>query len=156
MNRFAPAFLLSATLALGGGGAALGQTVADYEAGLTAAPVINAQPATAQLYCRPLLNYVFTSIPSNERSGIVVPLWAFDQGTNPEIADKRGVCEQIRQQAVIQFDAGTGEQIVTPPQMTDTNPNVTTNTPYYSDQPPAGDPTQRRPRRPTGMGAPVQ
>ena len=153
MSRFAPAFFLSTVLAFGGGGAALGQTVADFDAALAKAPIIDAPPPVALSYCRVVMNYTFTSIPSGERSGIVVPLWAFSQGTDPEIARKRAICEEVRQQAVIQFDAGTGEEIVTPPKMTDTNANPPYNPEVYG--PGAGlrepMPGERRSRRPAGI-----
>lgn len=153
MSRFAPAFFLSTVLAFGGGGAALGQTVADFDAALAKAPIIDSPAPVALSYCRVVMNYTFTSIPSGERSGIVVPLWAFSQGTDPEIARKREICEQYRQQAVIQFDAGTGEEIVTPPKMTDTNANPPSNPEVFG--PGAGlrepMPGESRSRRPAGI-----
>ncbi|WP_353858609.1 hypothetical protein [Azospirillum formosense] len=164
MIRFASAFCLTATLALGGGGAALGQTVADYEAALAEAPlntaaaapattaVPNAAPmaadapsATDVLYCRPVSNYVYTSVPPGERSGIVVPFVAFDGPSDPAILRKRALCETVRRMAVIQFDSGSGEEIVTPPQLIDTDPSRPL---YQSDPTPAPDARRAPARRP--------
>ncbi|WP_448204492.1 hypothetical protein [Azospirillum sp. sgz302134] len=164
MPRFAPAFLLSLPLALplalGGAGGALGQTVADFDAALAAAPVIDAQPSAAESYCRPVLNYVFTSIPADERSGWVLPLVTLDGSADPAIVQKRTVCEKVRQSAVIQFDAGTGEPIVTPPKMSDVS---RVNGPYDMGQPGVGggptaapaDGTQRRTGRRPAQAQPV-
>ncbi len=144
MARFAPAaaplLALSAALAPCGGGAALGQTVADYEAALAAAPITApvagpgayATVLQDEAYCRVLLNYVLTSIPASERYGLLLPLVSLPAASNPVIARKRAICEEERRQPVIQFNAGTGEEIVTPPQMTDgTGPA----TPYGAAEP---------------------
>ncbi|MBB3263181.1 hypothetical protein FHW79_000777 [Azospirillum sp. OGB3] len=163
MIRFAPAFCLTVTLALGSGGAALGQTVADYEAALAKAPLNTAAPGTAAtgpaaasattaadapsatdvLYCRPVSNYVYTSVPPGERSGIVVPLVAFDGPSDPATLRKRALCETVRQMAVIQFDSGSGEEIVTPPQLIDTDPSR----PLYQNDPTLAPDTGRAPAR---------
>ncbi|MFC5359610.1 hypothetical protein [Azospirillum himalayense] len=159
MIRFAPAFCLTVTLALGSGGAALGQTVADYEAALakaplntaaagtptaTAAPTVADVPsATDVLYCRPVSNYVYTSVPPGERSGIVVPLVAFDGPADPATLRKRDLCETVRRMAVIQFDSGSGEEIVTPPQLIDTDPSR----PMYQSDPALAPDTRRAPAR---------
>lgn len=149
MIRFAPAFCLTATLALGSGGAALGQTVADYEAALAKAPLLDAvSPGGVPLeavvtYCRPVANYVYTSVPPGERSRIVVPFVAFDTGGDPAIQRKRELCETVRQMAVIQFDAGSGEEIVTPPQLIDTDPSR----PLYQNDPTLAPDTRRAPAR---------
>ncbi|MDW7557523.1 hypothetical protein D9623_13775 [Azospirillum brasilense] len=163
MIRFAPAFCLTVTLALGSGGAALGQTVADYEAALAKAPLNTAaagaaaaSPATASgtmsadvpsatdvLYCRPVSNYVYTSVPPGERSGIVVPFVAFDGPSDPETLRKRDLCETVRRMAVIQFDSGSGEEIVTPPQLIDTDPSR----PLYQNDPTLAPDTRRAPAR---------
>ncbi|TWA84989.1 hypothetical protein FBZ83_104260 [Azospirillum brasilense] len=159
MIRFAPAFCLTATLALGSGGAALGQTVADYEAALAKAPLNTAAattPAAASasmaadtpsatdvLYCRPVSNYVYTSVPPGERSGIVVPFVAFDGPSDPETLRKRALCETVRQMAVIQFDSGSGEEIVTPPQLIDTDPSR----PLYQSDPALAPDARRAPAR---------
>ncbi|CAO3448060.1 hypothetical protein [Azospirillum argentinense] len=159
MIRFAPAFCLTVTLALGSGGAALGQTVADYEAALAKAPLNTAAAttpgaasasmaadtpsATDVLYCRPVSNYVYTSVPPGERSGIVVPFVAFDGPSDPATLRKRALCETVRQMAVIQFDAGTGEEIVTPPQLIDTDPSR----PLYQNDPTLAPDARRAPAR---------
>ncbi|MBP2313407.1 hypothetical protein [Azospirillum soli] len=151
-RAFCPAFCLSATLVFGGGGTALGQTVADYQAALAAAPITQNQPLVSEAYCRPVLNYVFTSVPSGERYGLVLPLVALGGAGDPAVEQKRAICEQVRRQAVIQFDAGTGEEIVTPPQATDGSGS---SGPYYpdlpqmgSDRPPVpGSPAQRQRQR---------
>ncbi|MBK3734399.1 hypothetical protein GAY29_15085 [Azospirillum brasilense] len=159
MIRFAPAFCLTVTLALGSGGAALGQTVADYEAALAKAPLNTAAattPAAASasmaadtpsatdvLYCRPVSNYVYTSVPPGERSGIVVPFVAFDGPSDPETLRKRALCETVRQMAVIQFDSGSGEEIVTPPQLIDTDPSR----PLYQSDPALAPDARRAPAR---------
>ncbi|TWA67167.1 hypothetical protein FBZ82_107139 [Azospirillum brasilense] len=159
MIRFAPAFCLTATLALGSGGAALGQTVADYEAALAKAPLNTAAAATPAaapgttvadtpsatdvLYCRPVSNYVYTSVPPGERSGIVVPFVAFDGPSDPETLRKRALCETVRQMAVIQFDSGSGEEIVTPPQLIDTDPSR----PLYQSDPALTPDARRAPAR---------
>ena len=144
MIRFAPAFCLTVTLALGSGGAALGQTVADYETALARAPLVEAASPgavpsdTDVTYCRPVANYVYTSVPPGERSRIVVPFVAFDMGGDPAILNKRDLCERVRRMAVIQFDSGSGEEIVTPPQLIDTDPSR----PMYQSNP-AVDPNAR-------------
>lgn len=155
MIRFASAFCLTATLALGSGGAALGQTVADYEAALAKAPLNTAAAtmsaataadtpsATDVLYCRPVSNYVYTSVPPGERSGIVVPLVAFDGPSDPATLRKRALCETVRRMAVIQFDSGSGEEIVTPPQLIDTDPSR----PLYQNDPTLAPDTRRAPAR---------
>lgn len=160
MIRFAPAFCLTVTLALGSGGAALGQTVADYEAALAKAPLSSAPlneaaagapaataadtpSATDILYCRPVSNYVYTSVPPGERSGIVVPLVAFDGPADPATLRKRALCEDVRRMAVIQFDSGSGEEIVTPPQLIDTDPSR----PLYQNDPTLAPDTRRAPAR---------
>ncbi|CAO3415741.1 hypothetical protein [Azospirillum argentinense] len=155
MIRFAPAFCLTATLALGSGGAALGQTVADYEAALAKAPLntsavtmsaataADTPSATDVLYCRPVSNYVYTSVPPGERSGIVVPLVAFDGPSDPATLRKRALCETVRRMAVIQFDSGSGEEIVTPPQLIDTDPSR----PLYQNDPTLAPDTRRAPAR---------
>lgn len=150
MIRFAPAFCLTMTLALGSGGAALGQTVADYEAALAKAPLNEAAgapsdmpSATDILYCRPVSNYVYTSVPPGERSGIVVPLVAFDGPADPATLRKRDLCETVRRMAVIQFDSGSGEEIVTPPQLIDTDPSR----PLYQNDPTLAPDTRRAPAR---------
>ncbi|MBK4718516.1 hypothetical protein JJL56_06515 [Azospirillum sp. YIM DDC1] len=156
MIRFAPAFCLTVTLALGSGGAALGQTVADYEAALAKAPLASAPlgeaaagtpsdapSATDVLYCRPVSNYVYTSVPPGERSGIVVPLVAFDGPADPATLRKRDLCETVRRMAVIQFDSGSGEEIVTPPQLIDTDPSR----PLYQNDPTLAPDTRRAPAR---------
>ncbi len=145
MTRFAPAFCLTVTLALGSGGAALGQTVADYEAALALAPLNDAATATGApsaidvLYCRPVANYVFTTVPPGDRSRIVVPFVAFDRAGDPAILNKRDLCERVRRMAVIQFDSGSGEEIVTPPQLIESDP---TRPGYQGD--PMMDPNARR------------
>lgn len=144
------------TLALGSGGAALGQTVADYEAALAKAPLASAPlgeaaagtpsdapSATDVLYCRPVSNYVYTSVPPGERSGIVVPLVAFDGPADPATLRKRDLCETVRRMAVIQFDSGSGEEIVTPPQLIDTDPSR----PLYQNDPTLAPDTRRAPAR---------
>ncbi|CAO3372656.1 hypothetical protein [Azospirillum argentinense] len=161
MIRFASAFCLTATLALGSGGAALGQTVADYEAALAKAPLNTAAApvatpvatagttaadtpsATDVLYCRPVSNYVYTSVPPGERSGIVMPFVAFDGPSDPDTLRKRALCETVRQMAVIQFDSGSGEEIVTPPQLIDTDPSR----PLYQSDPALAPDARRAPAR---------
>ncbi|MDQ2105765.1 hypothetical protein [Azospirillum isscasi] len=153
MTRFAPAFCLTVTLALGSGGAALGQTVADYEAALAKAPLNGAAAApgasagapadTDVAYCRPVANYVYTSVPPGERSGIVVPFVAFDGPSDPAVLRKRELCETVRRMAVIQFDSGSGEEIVTPPQLIDTDPSR----PMYQNDPMMDPDSRRAPAR---------
>lgn len=149
-RAFCPAFCVSAMLVLGGGGAALGQTVADYQAALAGAPITENQPLVAEAYCRPVLNYLFTSVPPGERYGVVLPLVALSAGGDPAEERKRVICEQVRRQAVIQFDAGSGEEIVTPPQTTD---GSGASGPYYPDLPQMG--TDREPV-PGTAGTPAQ
>ncbi|MCG5239348.1 hypothetical protein [Azospirillum doebereinerae] len=133
MARFTTLLSVSLPLALLAGGA-LGQTVADYEAALAAAPVSDAISADSVAYCRPLTNYVFTSIPGGERSGLVLPLYTFNGADGPGIADKRAACGEVRKQALIAFDGGTGQQIVTPAEAME---GPTDRGPYYKD--PAAD-----------------
>lgn len=120
MARFAPAFVLSAALSFGAGGA-LGQTVADYEAAVAAAPVVGAPPAVAESYCRLIFNYVLTAIPGSERTTYALPFFAVRSGSDAN-AKASATCEELRRQPVIAFNAGTGEEIVTPPRLTDPVP----------------------------------
>lgn len=146
-RAFCPAFCLSATLVLGGGGGALGQTVADFQAALARAPITQEQPLVSDAYCRLVLNYIFTSVAPGERYGVVLPLVALGAGGDPAVEQKRAICERLRRQAVIQFDAGTGEEIVTPPQTTDGSGS---SGPYYPDLPQMGS------DRPPVPGSPLQ
>jgi len=81
------------------------------------------------------LNYVFTSIPDGERIGVVLPLVALGSGSDPEIARKREICQEVRRAGVIVFDAGSGEEIVTPPLA---NEGSGSSGPYYPDMPQMG------------------
>lgn len=129
MARFTTLLSVSLPLALLAGGA-LGQTVADYDAALAAAPVTDAVSPDSVAYCRPLTNYVFTAIPGGERSGLVLPLYTFNGSDGPGIADKRAACKEVRRQALIAFDGGTGQQIVTPAEAME---GPTDRGPYYKE-----------------------
>ncbi len=113
MARFTTLLSVSLPLALLAGGA-LGQTVADYDAALAAAPITDSTSVVSVAHCRTLTNYVFTSMPGDGRSDWVLPLYTINGSDAPGIADKRAACQEVRKQAMIAFDGGTGEQIVTP------------------------------------------
>lgn len=120
--RFIPGLTMSLALAAGvlgadvlGAGAAQAQTVGDYTAAMAAAPITDPAAEASAAYCRPLTNYVYTSIPDNQRSSWVLPLVTLDGTQSAETSAKRDACLKVRQQALIAFDAGTGEQIVTRP-----------------------------------------
>lgn len=152
MARFTRILTMSLPLALMAGGA-LGQTVADYEAALAAAPITDAASAVSVAHCRTLTNYVFTSIPANERSNWVLPLYTTSGSVGPGIADKRAACAEVRKQGLIAFDGGTGEEIVTPAEALR---GPTDQGPYYKEPSPdmpvpqTGRATPRQPMPRTG------
>lgn len=135
MARLAATLALSALAAFASGGAALGQTVADYEDALAKAPITDAQTAVSAAHCRPLMNYVFTSIPGEGRVAWTLPLYAVNGSGTADLTAKRGVCGDVRNQAMIAFDGGTGEPILTPAQALE---NRDVNQPYYRETPPTG------------------
>ncbi|CBS85617.1 hypothetical protein [Azospirillum lipoferum] len=125
------------SLALGAGiavavvaGGAQAQTVGDYTAAIAAAPIVDAAAEASAAYCRPLANYVYTSIPADQRADWVLPLVTLDGSQSAEMAAKREACLKVRQQALIAFDAGTGEQIVTPAEAME---GPTDRGPYYKE-----------------------
>ncbi len=130
--RFIPGLTMSLALAAGIAGASpvQAQTVGDYGAAIAAAPITDAVAEPSVAYCQPLTNYVYTSIPSDQRSSWVLPLVALDGTQSPELAAKREACLKVRQQALIAFDAGTGEQIVTPAEAME---GPTDRGPYYKE-----------------------
>ncbi|MBP2309433.1 hypothetical protein GBZ48_34015 [Azospirillum melinis] len=138
--RFIPGLTMSLALAAGvmgagvlGGGAAQAQTVGDYTAAMAAAPITDAVAAPSVAYCQTLTNYVYTSIPENQRSSWVLPLVTLDGAQSAETSAKRDACLKVRQQALIAFDAGTGEQIVTPAEAME---GPTDRGPYYKEPSP--------------------
>jgi len=130
--RFISGPALSLALAAGvmGAGAAQAQTVGDYTAAMAAAPITDPAAEASAAYCRPLTNYVYTSIPDNQRSSWVLPLVTLDGAQTAETSAKRDACLKVRQQALIAFDAGTGEQIVTPAEAME---GPTDRGPYYKE-----------------------
>ncbi|HYF85749.1 hypothetical protein [Azospirillum sp.] len=133
--RFIPGLTMSLALAAGlatvsAAGGAQAQTVGDYGAAIAAAPITDAAAETSVAYCQPLTNYVYTSIPADQRSNWVLPLVALDGSQSAEMAAKREACLKVRQQALIAFDAGTGEQIVTPAEAME---GPTDRGPYYKE-----------------------
>ncbi|PWC33533.1 hypothetical protein [Azospirillum sp. TSO35-2] len=144
--RIIPCLSMSLPLALAAG-LAHGQTVGDYRAAIAAAPVTDAVAEASVAHCQPLTNYVFTSIPDDRRSGWVLPLVTLSGSQTAEIAAKRDACAQVRKQPLIAFDAGTGEQIVTPAEAMQLE---TDSSPYYKE-PPADAPIPR-----TGRATPRQ
>lgn len=133
--RFIPGLTMSLALAAGvlGAGAAQAQTVGDYTAAMAAAPITDPAAEASAAYCRPLTNYVYTSIPDNQRSSWVLPLVTLDGTQSAETSAKRDACLKVRQQALIAFDAGTGEQIVTPAEAME---GPTDRGPYYKEPSP--------------------
>lgn len=138
--RFIPGLTMSLALAAGvlgadvlGVGAAQAQTVGDYTAAMAAAPITDPAAEASAAYCRPLTNYVYTSIPDNQRSSWVLPLVTLDGTQSAETSAKRDACLKVRQQALIAFDAGTGEQIVTPAEAME---GPTDRGPYYKEPSP--------------------
>lgn len=127
--------LAAALGAVASGGAALGQTVADFEDALAKAPISDAKAAVSAAHCRPLMNYVYTSMPGEGRVAWTLPLYTIDGAANADLTAKRGICGEVRAQAVIAFDGGTGEPILTPAQALE---NRDTNQPYYREPPPTG------------------
>lgn len=146
MARFTTVLSVSLPLALLAGGA-LGQTVADYDAALAAAPITDSTSVVSVAHCRTLTNYVFTSIPGGDRSSWVLPLYTIGGSDGPGIADKRAACAEVRKQALIAFDGGTGEQIVTPAEAMQ---GPTDKGPYYKE------PTPDMPVPHTGRATPRQ
>lgn len=133
--RFIPGPALSLALAAGiaglaAAGAAQAQTVGDYTAAIAAAPITDAVAAPSVAYCQTLTNYVYTSIPDNQRASWVLPLVTLDGSQSAELTAKREACLKVRQQALIAFDAGTGEQIVTPAEAME---GPTDRGPYYKE-----------------------
>lgn len=110
-------------LAFGAPVAALGQTVADYRDAIAQAPILEAPVPTAEAHCRPLTNYVYTSIPpwGLTQDWILAVLPFSDRPVDEALAAKRDRCLEFRTQAVIAFDDGSGKQIVDPPTMEDPN-----------------------------------
>lgn len=131
MARFMTILPVLLPLSLAAGGA-FGQTVADYDAALAAAPITDATSAVSVAHCRTLTNYVFTVIPGGNRSGLVLPLYTVDGSDDPATLDKRAACNAVRRQALIAFDGGTGEQIVTPAEALQ---QPTDKGPYYKEPP---------------------
>ena len=133
--RIIPGLTMSLALGTGIAGAspAQAQTVGDYTAAITAAPIVDAAGEASVAYCQPLTNSVYTSIPADQRANWVLPLVALDGSQSAEMAAKRETCLKVRQQALIAFDAGTGEQIVTPAEAME---GPTDRGPYYKEVPP--------------------
>lgn len=157
--RFISGPALSLALAAGIAGAlaaggAQAQTVGDYTAAMAAAPITDAVAAPSVAYCQTLTNYVFTSIPDNQRASWVLPLVTLDGTQTAETAAKREACMKVRQQALIAFDAGTGEQIVTPAEAME---GPTDRGPYYKEVSPdtpvphTGRVTPRQPMQRGGL-----
>jgi len=157
--RFISGPALSLALAAGIAGAlaaggAQAQTVGDYTAAMAAAPITDAVAAPSVAYCQTLTNYVFTSIPNNQRASWVLPLVTLDGTQTAETAAKREACMKVRQQALIAFDAGTGEQIVTPAEAME---GPTDRGPYYKEVSPdtpvphTGRVTPRQPMQRGGL-----
>lgn len=128
---------LTMSLALGAGiagalvaGGAQAQTVGDYTAAIAAAPITDASAEASVAYCQPLTNYVYTSIPADQQANWVLPLVTLYGAQSAEMAAKREACLKVRQQALIAFDAGTGEQIVTPAEAME---GPTDRGPYYKE-----------------------
>ncbi|AWK87602.1 hypothetical protein [Azospirillum thermophilum] len=130
MRRLVATLALSSGLACAAAGGALGQTVADYEAALSAAQIASPASAADVSRCLPLVNYVFTSIPDEGRVAVTLPLIALDGSAVPGKEEKREVCAAVRKQAVISFDSGNGEEIVTPAKALDPRD---ARGPYYRD-----------------------
>ncbi|BAI73212.1 hypothetical protein AZL_025740 [Azospirillum sp. B510] len=131
--RIIPGLTLSLALAAGVAAVsaeARAQTVGDYTAAIAAAPITDAAAAGSVAHCQTLTNYVYTSIPENQRADWVLPLVTLDGSLTPEMAAKRDACLKVRQQALIAFDAGTGEQIVTPAEAME---GPTDRGPYYKE-----------------------
>lgn len=130
--RFIPGLTMSLALAAGlaAAGSAQAQTVGDYTAAMAAAPITDPAAEASAAYCRPLTNYVYTSIPADQRANWVLPLVTLDGSQSAELAAKRDACLKVRQQALIAFDAGTGEQIVTPAEAME---GPTDRGPYYKE-----------------------
>ncbi|MBP2301435.1 hypothetical protein [Azospirillum picis] len=127
--RIIPCLSVSLPLVLAGG-LAHAQTAGDYNAAIEAAPITDPVSPDSVAYCAPLTNYVFTSIPADQRVKWALPLVTVSGSQTPEIAQKRVSCNTVRQQPVIAFDAGTGEQIVTPAEAME---GPTDRGPYYRD-----------------------
>lgn len=109
---------------------ALGQTVADYRESLHAAPILEAPADTAAAYCRPLQNFVYVSIPTWElKQPWLMAVLPFEGTPDPEIAKKRETCLDHRNLSIIQFDDGSGQEIVTPPSLDDPERAYTTSEP---------------------------
>lgn len=155
MSGLTLSLALAAGLAAGAAtGAAQAQTVGDFTAAITAAPITDAVAETSVAYCQTLTNYVFTSIPENQKAEWVLPLVTLDGSLTAEMAAKREACMKVRQQPLIAFDAGTGEQIVTPAEAME---GPTDRGPYYKEVSPdtpvphTGRATPRQPMQRGGV-----
>lgn len=120
MIRLPLATVSALLVALAAGAPALGQTVADYRDAIRTAPILEVPQPTAEAHCRPLENFVAVSMPEwTLKMPWLLGIFPIEGAPDPDVAAKREACLQYRQQAVIQFDDGSGQEIVTPPGMED-------------------------------------
>ncbi|WP_158284014.1 hypothetical protein [Azospirillum sp. TSO22-1] len=146
MMRFAPAATLAIAVAFLAGPVSA-QTVPDYEAALAAVP--GSPAAAVASACRPLQNYVVTAMEPGERKGPWLLSWLpFTPWADDTAAGARRDCTSVREVGVIAFNAGSSEEIVTPPKLDDTDVLVRPTDPATSTQPLPGydTPSRRTPR----------
>ncbi len=117
MMRFASAATLALAAAVLAPASASAQTIPDYQAAIRAIP--DAPPIAVTQACLPLQNYVLTSFaPGEEKGAWLWSLLSFTPySSDPALVVKRQDCETVRQQAVISFNQGRAEEIVTPPEL---------------------------------------
>ncbi len=146
MMRFAPAATLAIAVAFLAGPVSA-QTVPDYEAALAAVP--GSPPPAVASACLPLQNYVFTAMEPGERKGPwLLSLLPFTPWAGDAATAARRDCASVREAGVIAFNAGSAEEIVTPPMLEDTDALVRPADPATMTQPLPGydTPSRRNPR----------
>lgn len=144
MMRFAPAATLAIAVAFLAGPVSA-QTVPDYDAALAAVP--GAPPAAVASACLPLQNYVYTAMAPDERKGPWLLSWLpFSPFASDAAAGARRDCGSVRESAVIAFNAGSAEEIVTPPMLEDENAPVRPADPALTPLPGYDTPSRRIPR----------
>lgn len=146
MMRFVPAATLAVAVAFLAGPVSA-QTVPDYEAALAAVP--GAPPSAVASACLPLQNYVFTTMEPGERKGPwLLALLPFTPWAADTASGARRDCAAVRGNAVIAFNQGSAEEIVTPPKLDDTDVLVRPVDPAMQPAPLPGydTPNRRMPR----------
>lgn len=144
MMRIAPAATLAVAVAFLAGPVSA-QTVPDYETALAAVP--GSPPPAVAAACRPLQNYVATAMEPGGRKAPWLYSWlSFTPFASDPVATARHDCVASRETAVITFNAGSAEEIVTPPKLDDTDVLVRPVDPALQPMPGYDLPNRRMPR----------